>query len=110
MSARSTQLTSSEHCRVYGKFLLELAAGARVPLETAAKVALSSMVSTAHANVSVGPPYDFGLYRNGSHQVEHARIAEDSSFLARLSDVWARHLSGALNELPMMEPGEFTML
>lgn len=94
----------------YGKFLLELAAGAQVPLETAAKVALSSMLSTAHANLSVGPPYDFGLYRNGSHQVEHARIGESSAFLARLSDVWARHLAEALNELPMMEPGDFEML
>ena len=94
----------------YGKFMLEIATQAQVPLEVAAKVALSSMVSTAHANVSVGPPYDFGLYRNGSHQLEHARIAEDSAFLARLGDVWSRHLAEALDELPMMEPGDFQVL
>jgi len=90
--------------------MLEIATQTQVPLEVAAKVALSSMVSTAHANVSVGPPYDFGLYRNGSHQLEHARIAEESAFLARLGDVWSRHLAEALDELPMMEPGDFQLL
>ena len=39
---------------------------ARVDMEAATKIALSSMISTAHANLSVGPPYDLGLYRNGS--------------------------------------------
>ena len=42
----------------------------RVDLETAIKIALSSMVSTARANLSVGPPYDLGVYRNGSLRVD----------------------------------------
>src|SRR4029077_2436235 len=37
----------------YGKFLLELAVRAQVDLETAAKIALGSMLSTAHANLAV---------------------------------------------------------
>ena len=44
----------------YGKFMLELAVHAKVDMETATKIALSSMISTAHANLSVGPPYDLG--------------------------------------------------
>ncbi len=63
----------------YGKFLLELAVRAHVDLQTAAKIALGSMLSTAHANLSVGPPYDAGLYRNGTFVVRELRIEEDNS-------------------------------
>ncbi|HEY1280892.1 MAG TPA: hypothetical protein VGF22_14545 [Acidimicrobiales bacterium] len=35
----------------YGKFLLEVAVRSHVDLETAVKIALSSMMSTAHANL-----------------------------------------------------------
>jgi putative proteasome-type protease len=94
----------------YGKFLLELATRSPLPVRAAAKVALSSMVSTASANLSVGPPYDLGLYEESTHQVEHARIEADSPYLARLQDVWARHLNAALGELPMVEPGDVHLL
>ncbi len=40
----------------YGKSMLELAVHARVDIETAIKVALSSMISTAHSNLE--PPSD----------------------------------------------------
>ncbi|MEZ5143187.1 MAG: hypothetical protein R2726_11815 [Acidimicrobiales bacterium] len=84
----------------YGKFLLELATEAALPINDAAKVALSSMVSTARANLSVGPPYDLGLYLNGSHAVRHIRIDAESPFLAELQEVWGRNLAQALQELP----------
>ena len=67
----------------YGKFLLELAVRAHVDLVTAAKIALSSMVSTARANLSVGPPYDAGVYLNGSLDVRQVRIEADSPYLDR---------------------------
>ena len=50
----------------YGKSLLDLAVRAHADLVQAAKIALSSMTSTAMANLSVGPPYDLGMYRNDS--------------------------------------------
>ena len=88
----------------YGKFLLELASAEHLGLNDASKVALSSMISTARANVSVGPPYDLAVYRDGSHVVEHSRIDADSGYLSKLEDVWARHLHQALQELPMVDP------
>jgi putative proteasome-type protease len=94
----------------YGKFLLEVATRAQLPITGAARVALSSMVSTAHANLSVGPPYDLALYRPDSHQIEHARIDADSPYLTRLMEVWTRHLGAALDDLPMVEPGDVTIL
>ena len=94
----------------YGKFLLEVATRAHLPMLKAAKVALTSMVSTAHANVSVGPPYDLGLYRPDAHQIEHIRITAESPFLGRLEEVWARHVEAALSDLPMVEPGDFELI
>lgn len=90
----------------YGKFLMELATESDLGLLGAAKVALSSMISTARANLSVGPPYDLGIYETGSHRVAQVRIDADSPFLARLEEVWARNLAHALEELPAIEPGD----
>jgi putative proteasome-type protease len=94
----------------YGKFLLELACQSGLGIEVAAKVALSSMISTARANLSVGPPYDLGIYHTRSHSLDHARIEEDSSFLDELQAVWYRHLTQALRELPMVKPGDVNPL
>ncbi|HEX3453765.1 MAG TPA: hypothetical protein VHS03_04000, partial [Gaiellaceae bacterium] len=88
----------------------ELATETDVTLDEAAKVALSSMISTARANVSVGPPYDLGIYRNDTHVVEHSRIETDSSFRAGLEDVWLKHLRLGLDELPMVDPSETSRL
>ena len=88
----------------YGKHLLEVAVRAHVDLETAGKIALSSMMSTARANLSVGPPYDAAVYRNGSYEVREVRIAADSPFLAELDAVWSRHLLAAISDLPPIPP------
>jgi putative proteasome-type protease len=84
----------------YGKFMLELAVHARVDLETAIKIALSSMISTTHANLSVGPPYDLGIYLNGSLDVRETRVEADSQYLASLREVWMAHFLDAIHQLP----------
>lgn len=84
----------------YGKFMLELAVHAKVDMESAVKVALSSMLSTARANLSVGPPYDLGIYRNGSIELVEHRIAEDSPYLRDLQGTWVRLLTEAIEQLP----------
>ena len=66
------------------------------------------MISTAMANLSVGPPFDLGIYERESYQLLHARIDGDSPFLARLSDTWREHMMAAVDELPEIEPGEIT--
>ena len=91
----------------YGKFTLELAVKAHVDLVTAGKIALTSMMSTARANLSVGPPYDAAVYRNGSLDVEEHRIEEDSPYLADLVAVWDKHLHAAIDDLPPLPPGLF---
>lgn len=84
----------------YGKFMLELAVTANADLVAATKIALGSMMSTARANLSVGPPYDIGIYRNDSLTVEETRIPADSPVLGRLREVWERHLLAAIEDLP----------
>jgi putative proteasome-type protease len=86
----------------YGKFMLELAVHAKVDMATAIKVALSSMISTAHANLSVGPPYDLGIYLNGSLEVHETRVEADSPYLASLKDVWMAHFLDAIDQLPTL--------
>src|SRR4029077_1771313 len=53
----------------YGKAWLDLAVRSQADLRTAGKVALSSMISTAMANLSVGPPFDLGIYERESYQL-----------------------------------------
>ena len=88
----------------YGKFMLELAVHAKVDMDDAIKVALSSMVSTARANLSVGPPYDLAVYRNGSLDIFEHRIEATSEYLHELSQVWVRHLTEAIGVLPPIPP------
>jgi putative proteasome-type protease len=84
----------------YGKFLLELAVEVEVDLVTAVKIALGSMLATTQANLSVGPPYDVGIYRNGSHDVLEFRINADSPLIGRLHQAWNRHQLAAIADLP----------
>lgn len=89
----------------YGKFMLELAVHAKVDMDTAIKIALSSMISTAHANLSVGPPYDLGVYRNGSLAVDETRVEADSPYLASIREVWMSHFLDAIHQLPTIPTG-----
>jgi putative proteasome-type protease len=84
----------------YGKFLLEFAARAHVGVDAAAKIALSSMMSTARANLSVGPPYDAAICRDGWLDVAEVRIEKNSPYLAELDGAWSRHLLEAIGNLP----------
>jgi putative proteasome-type protease len=93
----------------YGKFMLELAVETRVDLETATMIAIGSMMSTAAANLSVGPPYDVGIYLNDSFAVEEFRIAIDAPVLGRLRDTWERHLLQGVAELQTISHEDFAV-
>ena len=71
----------------YGKFMLELAVRAKSDIDTATSIALGSMMSTARANLSVGPPYDGCIYLNNGFSPTGFRIEGDSP----LSESCGRH-------------------
>jgi putative proteasome-type protease len=83
----------------YGKFLLEMAVTSDVDAATATKIALGSMMSTARANLSVGPPYDLAVYLTDSFELEEFRIVADSPVLKDLQHTWERSLRRAFDEL-----------
>ena len=89
----------------YGKFLLELAVRANVDPQSATKIALGSMLSTAHANLSVGPPYDLGVYRNGSLEMTETRVGAESPYLESIKRVWMEHFLDAIDHLPPLPQG-----
>jgi putative proteasome-type protease len=91
----------------YGKFMLDLAVKAHVDLATATKIALGSMMSTAQANLSVGPPYDVAIYRNDTLQLEEFRFDADSPLLGTLEDLWQKHLLNGVAELPNITRDDF---
>jgi putative proteasome-type protease len=84
----------------YGKFMLELAVEANVDLETATKIAVGSMMSTARANISVGPPYDAGIFWRATKTFRAFRIQSDSLLLDQISKVWEQHLLNGIADLP----------
>jgi putative proteasome-type protease len=90
----------------YGKFLLEVGIHSGVDMVTGLKVALSSMISTTRANLSVGPPYDVGLYTTGSHHLAEFRVMPNSPALVRLERFWSDQLRDAINELPSISPAD----
>ena len=90
----------------YGKFMLELAVEAKADLDSAAKIALGSMMSTARANLSVGPPYDVGVYVDDTLELEEFRIAIGSPLLQQLSEAWERHLLDGVAELPTIRSND----
>ncbi len=92
----------------YGKFMLELAVEANVDLVTALKIALGSMMSTARANLSVGPPYDFGVYSIETGTFSEFRIDSDSPLLGKIREVWERHLLRGIAELPAITEEDVT--
>jgi putative proteasome-type protease len=90
----------------YGRFMLEVAVTGHVDLASAVKIALGSMMSTARANLSVGPPYDVAVYRDGALDVEELRVAEDSPLLVRLREMWEHLLRDAVAQLPELADRE----
>jgi len=56
-------------------------------------------MSTARANLSVGPPYDLAVYRNDTFELEEFRIEAGSPVLTELQHTWERVLRTGFEEL-----------
>ena len=66
------------------------------------------MMSTARANLSVGPPYDVGIYLNDTRTISEFRIESDSPLLHKLSSVWERQLLDGIAQLPPITEEDVT--
>lgn len=92
----------------YGKFMLELGVRAHVSGDKALKIALSSMVSTATSNVSVGPPYDIGIYHDDTFRIDQYRIETGSPYLTEIQETWFEQMVVAIDKLPPITEGTFS--
>ena len=85
----------------YGRPILIRAYDPAMSFEQAMRLLLVSFDSTVKANLSVGAPFDYLLYRGDSLSVERTgRIALDDPYMQTISQGWGEALREALEQLP----------
>ncbi|MBE1284486.1 MAG: peptidase [Rhodobacteraceae bacterium] len=85
----------------YGRPILVRAYDPEMSFEEAMKLLLVSFDSTVKANLSVGAPFDFHLYRKDAFRIETGgRIEPEDPYLQLVSKGWGDALKNALDSLP----------
>ncbi len=85
----------------YGRPILVRAYDPAMSFEEAVKLLLVSFDSTVKANLSVGAPFDYLLYRKDALRIEMAdRIELDDPYLQTVAQGWGNALKNALDSLP----------
>ena len=75
-------------------------------LEEAAKYALLSLDSTMRSNMTVGPPIDLLVYRDGDLAIrQHCRFPAEDAQLADIRSHWEHELRRAIQALPPIRFG-----
>jgi len=85
----------------YGKPILDRIIRHDTTLEDAARCAMVSLDSTIRSNVSVGPPVDLALMRDGELRIsERIRLDVDTPLYQDIRENWSRKLEAAVRTLP----------
>ena len=85
----------------YGKPILVRAYEPDMSFEDALKLLMVSFDSTIKANLSVGLPLDYQIYKQDSFEMEDLRrIDKDDTYFRTISDGWGEALKIAFNSLP----------
>lgn len=85
----------------YGRPILVRAYDPKLSFEEAMKLLLVSFDSTLKANLSVGAPFDFHLYRKDALRIETTgRIEPEDAYFQNISEGWGDALKSALDSLP----------
>lgn len=85
----------------YGKPILDRVVAPGMSLEDAARCALISLDATMRSNISVGPPLELLVYRNGSLTVgTRMKLEASDPFFAQLRQAWNQALTDALGKVP----------
>ena len=88
----------------YGKPMLDRVVDSSLSLESGARLALISLDATIRSNVTVGPPFDLAIYRNGAFRLDQwHRFDFDSPFYTALRSSWQNGLTDAFGALPMFD-------
>ena len=90
----------------YGRPILVRAYDPQMTFESAMKLLLVSFDSTLKANLTVGAPFDFHLYRTDSLTTgPHGRIELSDPYFRKIADDWGMALKEALDSLPDFDLG-----
>jgi putative proteasome-type protease len=95
----------------YGKPILDRVLTPATGLDEAAKCALVSMDSTLKSNLSVGPPLDLLVYREGRYASdEHVCIDEANPYFQMIRGTWGRRLREVFESIddPRWDGGDAT--
>ena len=85
----------------YGKPILDRVIMPETPLGDAVRCAMMSIASTMRSNISVGPPIEISIYRQGDYgDSRHLVYEQDSRELLDMEESWSSGLRQALSALP----------
>ncbi len=85
----------------YGRPILVRGFDPDMSFEQAVKLLMVSFNSTLKANLSVGLPLDYQIYRADAYAPTHeARVEQDDPYFQTIASGWASALKGAFNSLP----------
>ncbi|EAQ04929.1 hypothetical protein OB2597_06585 [Pseudooceanicola batsensis HTCC2597] len=88
----------------YGRPILVRAYEPGMSFEEAMRLLLVSFDSTLKANLTVGLPFDYHLYSDGSHELgKNGRIGVDDAYFQTVSQGWGDALKTALDSLPTFD-------
>lgn len=85
----------------YGKPAVDRIIKPDMSLEAGARLALVSLDATWRSNITVGPPFEVGLYSSDSlHLGQYQKFEENNPYLVSLRTSWNEGISHAFNNLP----------
>lgn len=88
----------------YGKPALDRIVNMNMSLEEGAKLCLVSLDATTRSNITVGPPFEIGLYRRDSMMLEQrCKFEASDPFLVYTRKIWNDGIRNAFMQLPSLD-------
>ncbi len=88
----------------YGKPVLSRLASEQLSLDDAARLAIVSLDATMKSNISVGPPVEVAIYRNGMLRLEHHLVMDEHSGLfQQMLERWNDGMRAAFDRMPRFD-------
>ena len=88
----------------YGKPVLSRLASEHLSLDDAARLAIVSLDATMKSNISVGPPVEVAIYRNGMLGLDqHLIMDEDSPLFQEMLQRWNDGMRAAFDRMPRFD-------
>jgi putative proteasome-type protease len=88
----------------YGKPVLSRLATEQLSLDDAARLAIVSLDATMKSNISVGPPVEVAIYRNGMLRLEqHLVMDEHSPLFREMMQRWNDGMRLAFDRMPRFD-------